>query len=259
MGDGTVNVKQGQQLRYGDLIGKVGNTGNSRGKNGGYHLHIETRIDGVLKNPAEFRGLIEGYIPYSKTIKPEQSNIPIPDRNTRTNSHPVQSGSEVLWRNPKTGDVITRADEEYFYREADAGKLPYAGSSKALPSYWMTEGFERVGNNANNSGTQAQNTNSNATPIQVTQTSPDVTILGSADRHIANQGITSPDLNTTFQSPDMSQAMTSPSVFPERSPEMQAALANLNGDNNEGSNSDFSAWNRAARQRYPLWGLSSSS
>ena len=31
----------------GQLMGYAGNTGDVRGKNGGYHLHLELRIDGV--------------------------------------------------------------------------------------------------------------------------------------------------------------------------------------------------------------------
>ena len=58
MGNNTINVTQGQEIRYGDLIGRVGNTGNSRGKNGGYHLHLEARIDGKLVDPTKFHDLI---------------------------------------------------------------------------------------------------------------------------------------------------------------------------------------------------------
>ena len=58
MGNNTINVTQGQEIRYGDLIGRVGNTGNSRGKNGGYHLHLEACIDGKLVDPTKFHDLI---------------------------------------------------------------------------------------------------------------------------------------------------------------------------------------------------------
>ncbi len=55
MGDNTIKVRAGQALKAEDFIGGVGNTGNSRGKNGGYHLHVETRIDGETIAPSEFR------------------------------------------------------------------------------------------------------------------------------------------------------------------------------------------------------------
>ena len=40
-------VSTGSVVSKGQLIGYVGNTGDVRGKNGGYHLHLELRIDGV--------------------------------------------------------------------------------------------------------------------------------------------------------------------------------------------------------------------
>lgn len=54
MKDGSINVKQGDRISFGQFIGQVGNTGNSRGKNGGYHLHVETAIDGRLVDPQKF-------------------------------------------------------------------------------------------------------------------------------------------------------------------------------------------------------------
>ena len=40
-------VSAGSVVSKGQLIGYVGNTGDVRGKNGGYHLHLELRMDGV--------------------------------------------------------------------------------------------------------------------------------------------------------------------------------------------------------------------
>ena len=40
-------VSAGSAVSKGQLIGYVGNTGDVRGKNGGYHLHLELRMDGV--------------------------------------------------------------------------------------------------------------------------------------------------------------------------------------------------------------------
>ncbi|MEV4639203.1 M23 family metallopeptidase [Actinoplanes sp. NPDC049548] len=45
-----INVHPGEYVRRGEVIGRVGTTGASTG----YHLHFETRFDGVPKNPLNY-------------------------------------------------------------------------------------------------------------------------------------------------------------------------------------------------------------
>ena len=45
-----LTVKPGQEVRRGDVIGYVGNTGRSTG----YHLHYEVHVDGRAVNPASY-------------------------------------------------------------------------------------------------------------------------------------------------------------------------------------------------------------
>ncbi|MBQ3125703.1 MAG: peptidoglycan DD-metalloendopeptidase family protein, partial [Clostridia bacterium] len=45
-----LNVKVGQKVNQGDIIAKVGTTGNSSGN----HLHFEVRLNGECKNPLDY-------------------------------------------------------------------------------------------------------------------------------------------------------------------------------------------------------------
>lgn len=47
-------VSAGQTVHKGDVIGYVGNTGDVRGANGGYHLHLELRINGTRTDPLRY-------------------------------------------------------------------------------------------------------------------------------------------------------------------------------------------------------------
>lgn len=46
----SLNVSEGQQVSQGELIARVGSTGNSTGN----HLHFEVRINGVAQNPQNY-------------------------------------------------------------------------------------------------------------------------------------------------------------------------------------------------------------
>lgn len=50
----SIAVSQGQRVEKGQVIGYVGNTGNVFGANGGYHLHLELRVNGSRVNPLSY-------------------------------------------------------------------------------------------------------------------------------------------------------------------------------------------------------------
>lgn len=50
----SIAVSEGQTVTKGQVIGYVGNTGAVSGKNGGYHLHLELRINGSRVNAMNY-------------------------------------------------------------------------------------------------------------------------------------------------------------------------------------------------------------
>ena len=50
----SIAVSEGQTVTKGQVIGYVGNTGDVSGKNGGYHLHLELRINGSRVNAMNY-------------------------------------------------------------------------------------------------------------------------------------------------------------------------------------------------------------
>lgn len=50
----SIAVSEGQTVTKGQVIGYVGNTGAVSGKNGGYHLHLELRINGSRVNAMSY-------------------------------------------------------------------------------------------------------------------------------------------------------------------------------------------------------------
>lgn len=55
-----VKVAKGERVRPGDIIGGVGNTGFTVGKNGGYHLDVRVKVNGKYVDPAEFLKMVGG-------------------------------------------------------------------------------------------------------------------------------------------------------------------------------------------------------
>ena len=83
-GDGTTsyyfhfssreNLAIGQQVELGEKLGEVGNTGNTYGASGGYHLHYQVlgTSDGSVKNPRDYLPMDEKG--YGLCYNPRKSN-----------------------------------------------------------------------------------------------------------------------------------------------------------------------------------------
>lgn len=68
---GSITVKAGQWARKGQLIGRVGNTGNS----GGNHLHFETYVDGEPVNPRNFYAQYQGGTPAMSSTQRQVGSV----------------------------------------------------------------------------------------------------------------------------------------------------------------------------------------
>ena len=94
--DRLKQLKAGQKLNAGQLIAQTGNTGRVRGDNGGYHLHIETSLDGKRIDPRTFFKSTKNYendfVKKQQAVKDEmykgifntdsKGRLPILDNNT---------------------------------------------------------------------------------------------------------------------------------------------------------------------------------
>lgn len=261
MGNGTVNVTKGQEIRFGDLIGKIGNTGNSRGKNGGYHLHLETRIDGKLVDPTKFTRLIAPYIAYSKTNNPNTfTGVTPPPKATVIGR---QNETTVAYRNPRTGNSMSQSEVEEFERRADNGELKYARNKEELHEYWRKNGYIPTGSyNANNTQGQGQPANGNIAPKPRNidrDVTPDMAsiqlmpppLLGVAnDPHYINVPATNTSTNFATSTPQQPTANSS-ITDPENEAQSKEALAALNA-----LDVQYNTWDDIYHNRYPFPSMS---
>lgn len=110
MDNNSIRVQKGQTVSAGDVIGGVGNTGNVRGKNGGYHMHLEAKIDGKRVDPTKFVDLTAPYI--IREI-PEEKRVEyvtnIAKKNPQLNPQLyTQADSPVVYRHPN-GKTVTQS------------------------------------------------------------------------------------------------------------------------------------------------------
>ena len=107
MQDGSINVKEGSALTPGDLIGLVGNTGNSRGKNGGYHMHVEVTINGKHIDPSKLSEFINAHLAEQRTKQQRNVVQSAAGQGTNAGNANADTGANALPQgNVGQGDVI---------------------------------------------------------------------------------------------------------------------------------------------------------
>lgn len=257
--NGSISLKPGQRVVAGVVLGKVGNTGNTsdrskpikdkngrvtgyqitnwyEGKGSGYHLHLETKIDGKHVDPEKFNELISPYIARQQSGEAKYTTTPNTKPNKTANeviTDQQRHDNTVVMRNPRTGKTITQRELTDMYQEADEGKLKEVGSSKAVDSYLMSLGYKYVGGGTSQSSSADVPVNVNATvSADVPNTSPNMTILGSGDIAQVSPDMTiSGSRDMVATSPDQSPTPTyAEAVNHATSADIQQGLASLNGD-----------------------------
>ena len=123
-----VNVKEGDVVNAGDLIGLSGNSGNSSGPNGGYHMHLECKIDGEYVDPTQARKIIAGWQPEA----------------AQGDKLPAFIGPDVNGNQR----VITLGEFNELVRKAEAGQLPGAPNVRTAEDVrqWLeSKGYKQSG------------------------------------------------------------------------------------------------------------------
>lgn len=144
---GTVKVRAGQTVKQGQVLGRMGNTGNSQGA----HLHLEVRLPGVANGTTykyEAGALRPSFVEagngemvagrtYTSKNALTQTSTPAPTQNNMYGKMLVRSGNWALnGALPYSGRELTmwkynRSDADQFWDLIAPGK--YGGSNKG----WM--------------------------------------------------------------------------------------------------------------------------
>ena len=202
MDNGSIRVQKGQEVLAGDVIGGVGNTGNIRGKNGGYHMHLEAKIDGQRVDPVKLRA--------------------------QQNSNSTQPGGKILFKHPN-GQTVNEAE---FSALQSTRNQPADQVRAAL----MQEGFAAYGDTAS-ANTPTPNVTSSDVSVansEVSSVSPDVSskirkpAMTSPD--ITNRTVqTNPklDMRPSYQKIGMSPALTAPVNIASSRPKIKQTQDNI--------------------------------
>ncbi len=224
MQNGSIPLKEGQQVSAGEIIGKVGNTGRTgndtrgignwyEGKDYGYHMHLTVSVDGHRIDPEN----------YYKEIAP---------KGTRQQST-YNDNSPVMWRNPNTGEILTRKQYFDIVQRAGTGQIPGTNSILTVDKNLERKGYKKVDENSSDSSSQGNaQTAGLSMDVQPTQST--------ASGDVTPAPVTSPtaatDLRPSYQKMDYGQALTMPSQINAVPTSVEVANQATNADIQAGVN-----------------------
>jgi murein DD-endopeptidase MepM/ murein hydrolase activator NlpD len=101
---GLSSLKPGDTVKAGDVIGRVGNTGNT---STGPHLHLDVSIDGVRVDPDAYLGMIQGLSARSSTEPASVDYDPVNEENTEENALEDAAFDDVTSEDIVSDDVLS--------------------------------------------------------------------------------------------------------------------------------------------------------
>lgn len=165
LAEGSIRVQPGDIIQPGDLIGQVGNTGNSSGP----HLHFEVREGGAKGKPIDPERFFADYRarqtqaqpqPSAPSVMPEPTPTqpaPAPTQQIQIDTQP-QSGdvapqptqdyapsrqeqTRITWYNPKTRESIGDKDYENLLKRAMSGQIRGVKTEEDLKNLLRSQGY----------------------------------------------------------------------------------------------------------------------
>lgn len=126
--------EKGAVVHAGDIIGQVGNTGRVRGKNGGYHAHVEYIKNGKHADPLKL-GIHKGF--YTKDVAHTETQAPAtaePVIIVPTETFTASKVNTSLLTGKKIPDTISSTLKKVFDNNG-SGVLPSDANSKFKYTY----------------------------------------------------------------------------------------------------------------------------
>ena len=159
MGEGSLQVRPGDKVKHGDILGKVGNTGRTsdrekggttnwyKGKKSGNHLHLEVWEDGVRVDPRKYFAGNSA----SPTVMPPSASQAQPQSQTTQTTTPQAApkpnntarNASAAWTH-SSKQAISNQQYEYMRKQMQEGKIPWAHSQEELDRGLESIGYKRA-------------------------------------------------------------------------------------------------------------------
>ena len=152
MKEGSLQVGPGDKVKQGDILGEVGNTGKTsdrnkkgvtnwyKGKNSGYHMHLEVWEDGVRVDPRKY--FVDKTPP---SVMPTSATQPQPQATPQAAPKPqLQSQNASAAWSHSSKKAISTQEYELLKKQMQEGKISWAHSQEELDKGLESIGYKRA-------------------------------------------------------------------------------------------------------------------